>query len=308
MEIITEDAHGRRYRLHVTVDGCNYPPGISDGVIPDGAWADLPPGQTYIVPREGDGQIAINGSVPGRILVAGETLILTFRDGRVADMEPHDSHVVRHLRQTQIAYAEQRGDPDWNNLAVVGFGVNPDIKRLIGTALLDAKKSHTVHIALGHSASLGGDVDSVIHCDLVARDPTVTLDRKSILERGQWRLNATDWRLDCNAIEAPEEWRLSLTQVQRSGLRTTRDTGRLLRTWNDGRGRWNSTLVGADVTARQAARLYDLLPEGGAAIALTELMRRAGESGLTKDDEQVQRLLWVMRRYDLVRMPGERGG
>lgn len=314
MEITTEDTRGQKYRLQVTLDGRNYPPGISDGVIPDGAWANLPPGETYVVPRDANGQIAVNGSVPGRLLVAGEALILTLRDGRVADMQPQESHVVRHLMHTQIAYAEGRGDPHWRNLAEVGFGVNPAIKRLTGVALLDSKMSHTAHVALGHSASLGGDVESVIHCDLIAREPTVTLDGKPIFDRGQWRLNVTDWRPDIATDAAPELWQRSLAQVQRSGLRVaqgdhsqgTASSGRLLYTWNDGRGRWNTMPVGSDLTARLAARLYDLLPEGGGAISLPELLHQAGSAGI--EPEQVIRLLWVLRRFDLIRAPGESGG
>lgn len=302
MEITTEDSRGQRYRLRVTVDGRNYPPGITDGVIADGAWANLPPGETYIVPRDGEGEIAINGSIPGRVLIGAEKLILTFQAGRLVDMQRQDSHAARHLWQTQVAYAEERGDPNWSNLAEVGFGVNPVIKRLVGKELVDEKKSHTAHIALGHSASLGGDVDSVVHCDLVVRDPTVTLDGKPILDRGQWRVNASDWRLDLSTVEPPGEWMGSLTKVQRSGLRATSDNGRLLRTWSDGRGRWNSTPVGAETTARIAARLWNLLPEGGNAIALSELVQGVAAE---LSYEQVLRLLWIMRRYDLVRLPGE---
>jgi leucyl aminopeptidase (aminopeptidase T) len=308
LEVTTEDARGQRFRLRVMIDGLNYPPGISDGVISNGAWANLPPGETYVIPCDAHGQIAINGSIPGRLLVAGETLVLTFKDGRLTDMEPRESHVVRHLMQTQIAFAEARGDPNWANLAEVGFGVNPAVKRLTGAPLLDTKTSHTVHIALGHSASLGGDVESAIHCDLTARDPSVTLDEKPILDKGQWRLNVTDWRLDMGSAEAPAIWQHSVSQVQRTGLRVARDnpqgtpgTGRLLYTWNDGRGRWNTIPVGSDATARLAARVYDLVPEGGTAIGLPDLIREAGAAGI--ETEQALRVLWVLRRFDILRTP-----
>jgi hypothetical protein len=312
LEISTEDARGQKYRLDVTFDSRNYPPGISDGVIPDGAWANLPPGETYVVPRDANGQIAINGSLPDRVFLAGEALILTFRDGCLADMEPHDSPAVRHMMRTQVAFAEGRDDPHWRNLAEVGFGVNPAIKRLVGVELLDGKMSHTIHVAIGHSAILGGDVESVIHCDMTTREPTVTLDGKPILEKGRWRLNVTDWRLDAAILDPPEPWQRNLSHVQRSGLRAARDnpqgtagSGRLLYRWNDGRGRWNTTPVGSDATARSAARLYDLIPEGGGVIPFPELVRRAASAGI--EQEQLVRLLWVLRRYDLVRAPGETG-
>ncbi len=250
-----------------------------------------------------NGRFAVNGSLPGRVMAPGESIILNFREGRLADIEPHDSPAVRHLQRTQIAYAEGRGDPNWSNLAEIGFGLNSTIKRLTGIEVLDEKMSHTIHVALGHSVSLGGDVESAIHCDMIARDPTVTLDGKPILDRGQWRLNVSDWRQDCSVLEVPRAWRLSVTQVRRSGKRDERDNGRLLCTWNDGRGRWNSVAVGSDATARLAARLYDLLPESASAVTIDDLTSRAVGAGLTRD--QVMRLLWLLRQYDLVRCPGE---
>jgi leucyl aminopeptidase (aminopeptidase T) len=303
LEIVTYDARDQVYRLRVELDGRSYPPGITDGIIPEGAWANLPPGETYIVPRDGNGRFAVNGSLPGRVMAPGESIILNFREGRLADIEPHDSPAVRHLQRTQIAYAEGRGDPNWSNLAEIGFGLNSTIKRLTGIEVLDEKMSHTIHVALGHSVSLGGDVESAIHCDMIARDPTVTLDGKPILDRGQWRLNVSDWRQDCSVLEVPRAWRLSVTQVRRSGKRDERDNGRLLCTWNDGRGRWNSVAVGSDATARLAARLYDLLPESASAVTIDDLTSRAVGAGLTRD--QVMRLLWLLRQYDLVRCPGE---
>ena len=128
------------------------------------------------------GEIVINGSLPGKVLGPGEELLLTFRDGRLADMQPEDGPAARHLRATQIAYAERRGDPNWTNLAEIGFGLNPAIHDLTGVALVDEKKAHTVHIGLGHSTSLGGNVESVIHCDLVIERPTVYVNGRLILK------------------------------------------------------------------------------------------------------------------------------
>ena len=130
LDLVTEDSRGQEYRLAVQVGGWNYPPGVSDGVIRDGTWDNLPPGEVYVVPRDGEGQVAINGSLPGKLLAQGEELILTFRDGRLAEMGPENGPAARHLRATQIAYAERRGDANWPNLAEIGFGLNPAIHRV----------------------------------------------------------------------------------------------------------------------------------------------------------------------------------
>jgi hypothetical protein len=304
MEIITSDSQGRKYRLAVQIGGWDYPPGIDDGVITDGAWSNLPPGETYVVPQDGNGKIVINGSMPGRVLVPGEDLILTFRDGKLVEMQPDDSPAVRFLYETQISHAQRLGDPNWSNLAEVGFGLNPAVRDLTGIGLVDAKKADTVHVGLGHSASLGGDVDSVIKCDLVTERPTVILDGKVLLEMGQWRVNEPDWRPDHRNVLFPGGWWESITAIYRSGVRAERDHDRLVCHWNTGPGRRDSTPVGSEPTARLAAKFYDLLPERRDRTTVEELLVRAEQAGLERNT--IPALLWVLRQYDLVRLPGER--
>ncbi len=300
MELVTADSRGQEYRLIVEIGGWNHPPGISDGVIPDGAWGDLPPGEVYIVPQDGNGQIVINGSLPGKVLSQGEELILTFQDGRLATMQPEAGPAARHLRTTQIAYAERRGDSNWPNLAEIGFGLSPAIHDLTGIAPVDEKKGHTIHIGLGHSIGLGGDVESVIHCDLVVKRPTVYVNGRLILKKGDWRVNEADWRLDHRTVAIPDGWWTGLAQIRRSGIRTERDAGRLVGVWNAGRGRWDSTPAGNEQTARLAARLYDLLPEGGDPVSKATLLAYAAHAGLPIP--VVPGVLWVMHLYDLVRL------
>ena len=299
LDLVTEDSRGQEYRLAVDIGGWNYPPGVSDGVIRDGTWDNLPPGEVYVVPRDGEGQVAINGSLPGRLLAQGEDLILTFRDGRLAEMGPENGPAARHLRATQIAYAERRGDANWPNLAEIGFGLNPAIHDLTGVEILDSKKAHTLHIGLGHSVSLGGVVESAIHCDMIVRRPTVYVNGHLIMKRGDWRVNETDWRLDHRTAAVPNGWWESLGQVRRSGIRTARDAGRLVCVWNAGRGRWDQMPVGSETTARLAARIYDLLPENGGALSKDDILTLAARAGAPPSI--VPALLWVMHRYDLVR-------
>ncbi len=299
LELVTTDVRGAEHRLTVQIGGWDYPPGVSDGVIPDGAWGNLPPGEIYFVPRDGSGEVVINGALPGKLLGAGEELLLTFHQGRLVTMQPEDGPAARHLHATQIAHAERRGDANWTNLAEVGFGLNPAILELTGASLPDQKRAHTVHIALGHSASLGGDVASIIHCDLVIRKPTVFVNGRLILKRGDWRINETDWRLDHRTITVPSGWWDSLSQVRRSGVRAQRDGVRLVCPWNAGGGRWESTPVGNEQTARLAARFYDLLPEGGGGVDVEAVLVAAEHVGIP--DTVLPGLVWIMGLYDLVR-------
>jgi leucyl aminopeptidase (aminopeptidase T) len=299
LDLVTEDGRGQEYRLTVEIGGWNHPPGVSDGVIRDGTWDNLPPGEVYVVPRDAEGQVAINGSLPGKLLAQGEDLILTFRDGRLAEMGPENGPAARHLRATQIAYAERRGDSNWPNLAEIGFGLNPAIHELTGVELVDGKKAHTLHIGLGHSVSLGGVVESAIHCDMIVKRPTVYVNGHLIMKRGDWRVNETDWRLDHRTAAVPSGWWEGIAHVRRSGIRTARDASRLVCVWNAGRGRWDQMPVGSETTARLAARIYDLLPENGGALSKDDILTLAGRAGASPSI--VPALLWVMHRYDLVR-------
>jgi hypothetical protein len=319
LEIITLDAKGRECRLSVQTGGWEYPPEISDGVISDGAWGNVPPGEVYMVPQGGEGVIAVNGSLPGRVLAPGEELALAFRAGWLHEMRPKSGPAARYLHGTQIPCAQERGDQGWTNLAEIGFGLNPAIHELTGVPLVDAKKANTVHIALGHSASLGGNVDSVIHCDLVVERATVRVDGRLLLEAGQWRVNEADWRPDHRTARPPGGWWDSVTGVRRGAIHAERDQVRsagevpvrsagaapvrLVCRWKSGRGRWESIPVGAEPTARLAARLYDLLPDDGQPVAVAALAADGERIGLER--AVLPGLLWVMRQYDVVRFVGE---
>jgi hypothetical protein len=143
-------------------------------------------------------------------------------------------------------------------------------------------------------------VDSAIHCDLVVERPTVLVDGRPILEAGQWRLVEADWRPDHRRVVAPADWWVGITGIGRSATRAERDHDRLICRWNAGRGRWDSTAVGADVTARAAARLYDLLPEGGGMVAKDKVTADAAQIGL--DGATLPALVWIMHRYGVIRV------
>ncbi|MGE5602225.1 MAG: aminopeptidase [Nitrososphaerales archaeon] len=300
LEIVTTDSQRREHRLNVRVGGWDYPPGINDGTIREGAWSNLPPGEVYIVPRDAEGQVVVNGSIPGKVLGPSEELILTFRDGRMVDLQPEDSAAARHLHESQIAYAVRRADGNWSNLAEVGFGLNPAVQDLTGLGIVDEKKAHTVHVAIGHSAGLGGDVESVIHCDMTIRKPTVFVNGRMVMKRGDWRINESDWRLDHRTVTVPVGWWDSMSQIARSGGRTGRESGRLTCVWNAGRGRGDSALIGGEPTARLAARVYDLLPENGSPVSKLRVASLAEQAGVPA--ASLPGLCWIMAQFDLVRM------
>jgi len=300
--ISTTDMHGDEHLLEVEISGWEYPPSIGDGLIPDGAWANLPPGETFTIPMDSQGSIVINGSMPGRVLEPGEELILTVGEGRLLQLQPEDSPAGHHLLKTQIDFAKRHGDLNWSNLAEIGFGVNPAIERLTGIPLIDEKKDGTVHIALGDSGSLGGAVDSAIHCDLMVEKATVTIDGKLLLDKGRWQTDQNSFLPDYRTTKAPVEWWRDAHEIRRSGVRTERLGDQLVRYWNSGPGRWDYLPVGTTQTAHMAALLQAVLPEQRDTISREKLLEAAKRVNL--NEESAANLLWIMCQYDLVLLSG----
>jgi hypothetical protein len=307
LEIISTDHLGGEHRLVVTLPGWESPPAISDGVVDEGRWANLPPGETFILPPDGDGAIAINGSLPGMVLAGADSTVLHFEHGRLVEWTPAEGAATRHLFATQLDPARLKGDDNWSRLAEIGFGANPLISRLTGVEAYDEKKAGTIHIALGGNSELGGHISASIHCDLVVERPTVTIDGRTLLKNGENRLQVTDWLLDVYALardmsDTLATWWRTVTAVHRSMARAEINNGELYRTWAIKSGRCGRLPVGAAPSAKLAARLYELLPENAALIDRKELTERAAQAGIpTRLTPAGIRLLL---QYDLVRVKG----
>lgn len=307
IELQSSRSDGRICRLRAELRGWEFPPGISDGVIPEGSWANLPPGEAFVVPFRAQGEVAINGSLPGRVLGVGEEMVLLFENGRLRSIDPEQGLAAHHLHENQIAHALQHNDPNWSNLAEIGIGLNPIIQRLQGVALVDEKMAGTAHIALGNSALLGGTVDSVIHCDLAINGPTITIDNKPILTQGEWALQAEDWLLDHRYVSIPTGWWEGIRTVRSSGSRGERENGRLFRLWSSRSGRRSQLPVGCDQTARLALKLYGLFQERGIKVPREAIVSQAEQFNI--ESSELPGLLWVLHLYDLIRVHngGEEG-
>lgn len=306
LEIISTDHLGHRHRLVVTLPGWESPPAISDGVVDEGRWANLPPGETFILPTDGDGAIAINGSLPGMVLAGADSTVLHFEHGRLVEWTPAEGAATRHLFTTQLDAARRNGDPNWSRLAEIGFGVNPLIGHLIGVEAYDEKKAGTIHIALGSNSELGGRITASIHCDLIVERPTVTVDNRLLLENGENRLQVTDWLLDIYQQSTDDDdlttWWETVTAVHRTMARTEVNDGELYRTWAIKSGRHGRLAVGAERSAKLAARLYELLPENAAQIGCKELTARAAQAGIPPS--LMPACVRLLLQYDLVRVKG----
>ncbi len=294
----TWDQKGRAHQLTAKLAPWERLPVISDGVIRDGAWGNVPSGETYIAPLEetAHGSIVINGSLPGLVLMPRAELVLHFRQGRLTHVEPNDSPAARHLFDTQLHVGRNQNDPNWNNLAEIGLGANEQITALTGVPLLDEKMYGTAHIALGDSTDMGGMISSLVHCDMVCTQPHVRVDGKSILSDGEIVVDPAIWREDYRALRLPHAW-ANKKLVRRTVIEASVDArGRLRRQWDASSGGVCSLPVGDDQSALRAAELWQFLKQNSTSLALHQL----GSSFDHSSPSQTNRLVYLLERYGLV--------
>lgn len=177
---------------------------VSSGVIsaPDTA-GNLPSGETYIVPYEGERE-----GEPSR----SSGILPVELDGEVVRYEIERNRVCRVIGDGVVAQreAEQlQREPAYGNLAELGLGVLGDFGiEPTGIVLLDEKLGP--HIAFGRSDHFGGSVgprdfsspDAVVHIDRVyvpQLQPRVAVDSADLtLDDGR---NVPLWRAGGYAID-----------------------------------------------------------------------------------------------------------
>lgn len=281
--LTTWDSQSSKYVLEADIGGWDQIPVASDGVIPRGAWGNIPGGETYIAPVLGtaNGQIVINVALPGLSLYQAESprklwqeeAILHFKEGilvRYHTLSDAISQVLEHERQ----YAEAQGDLNWRSLAEIGLGTNRSIQSATGVSLVDEKMYGTAHIAIGDNIHHGGTSKSVIHCDMVTF-ARVEVDRKAILADGQICFDPDEW------FERFSDVRLRGVQqaeahIRYSGNEYVEDRQMLYRVSDSGAGRILKVLVGDSETAKRAVHVMRLLPIDRRYVSIESLVEQAG--------------------------------
>ncbi|BCW92431.1 MAG: hypothetical protein ACOY7U_00925 [Acidobacteriota bacterium] len=166
-------------------------PEVDDGFLPRNKEGDriinLPSGETFIVPYEGEkpGQPSqTEGEIPW--VEAGELVVFVVKGNRIVEVRG-EGPVASRFRQVFAS------DPARTNVAEVAFGCNPKAA-VTGIVLEDEKAGF--HWAYGRSDHLGGSVgvaaflspQTVVHQDLVyAQGNPVTVAEAYVL-RGSERL------------------------------------------------------------------------------------------------------------------------
>ncbi len=173
---------------------------VSSGRFPDkGTAGNLPSGETYIVPYEGEGAepSRTGGVLP--VQVGPEMVLFLVQENRAIYVDGEGDASIEE--RTKLL-----AEPAYGNMAELGFGVLGDFGlRPIGEILLDEKLG--LHVAFGRSDHFGGSVGparfsapaSVVHLDRIyipAVQPRISLESvvlsyedgtsEAIIEKGRY--------------------------------------------------------------------------------------------------------------------------
>jgi leucyl aminopeptidase (aminopeptidase T) len=142
------------------------------------AFGNLPCGEGFIAPLNGDGTIVASSLAP--LGLSDTPAVLTVKDGHIVAAE-------HGLGPDSLERLRQHGEHG-TNLAELGVGTN-DRARLTGNILEDEKILGTVHVAFGASAGIGGTVSVPIHLDVVILDASLEIDGRPVLDAGAYVLD-----------------------------------------------------------------------------------------------------------------------
>lgn len=299
MSLVTRTWNGEEHTLRIPLRPWERLPIISDGLIQRGSWGNVPSGETYIAPPEGlaSGSIVINGSVPERRLEEGEEIILSFEAGWLQNWRDNHRISADHPLAPSIAFAGLQGDHNWRNLAEVGLGVNPRVLELTGRALCDEKKYGTFHIALGDNIDMGGQIASVVHCDMVCVNGEVLVDGKMLICGGEIVARHEEWYEDHHTLSPPSSWTVNTT-IMATALDWLEDEdGQLCRAWDTSSGKLCSIPVGRTESARLATRVFNTIHQRGYSLTFEELASLLGTDNMV----ELFQLTYLLHQYGLVR-------
>ena len=142
-----------------------------------GVFGNLPSGEIYIAPIEdsAEGVLVIDKCLPGMLLTEPARVI--FEKGSVTQVEGGAG--AEFLRSAFT----QHGDSA-RVIAELGIGTNP-MARLQGNIITDEKVLGTIHVAVGRSDFFGGKNVATTHIDGVVGQPTLEIDGKVLIEKGE---------------------------------------------------------------------------------------------------------------------------
>jgi leucyl aminopeptidase (aminopeptidase T) len=172
-----------------TPTGTNFTASIADrpgnshsGIVSKpGAYTAVPNIEANISPVEGssEGTIVIDGSIPNfGVGVVEVPVVYKVKNGVIYEI----SGGKEAARLDSMSKAVN--DPAAYNIAQIAIGLNPECKQVNGHMGNDHGAYGRVHIGIGTSSSLGGNIKAPLHYDVVMEKATMVIDGKVVLEDG----------------------------------------------------------------------------------------------------------------------------
>lgn len=143
-----------------------------------GSFSNLPAGEAYIAPIEGDsdGTIVFDGSFGG-IGTLREPIKIEIKEGYVSSLSGGKE-------AEELKKIFEKAGKSGTNVAELGMGTNEKAE-ISGNILEDEKVMGTLHVAFGDNSTFGGLIESSIHLDGVIKSPTLYIDDIKIMEKGR---------------------------------------------------------------------------------------------------------------------------
>jgi aminopeptidase len=164
--------------LRVKVEGRRR--NIDDGIISREDYdsgdrgANLPAGELFIAPHETVGSGSLYCPITSDRV--SEKLVrdvhLEFKDGKIlldkTTAAKNGDALLSSFKECEQVDKGKYDPVRTRNLAELGIGYNPSIKKAIGYILTDEKVTGTVHLAFGSNNTYGGKSESTMHWDFVS--------------------------------------------------------------------------------------------------------------------------------------------
>ncbi len=169
------DSKGTDFRVKVSGRFIN----IDDGIISKQDYdrgdrgANLPAGELFIAPveTEGGGTLFCPLTQDRMTDVLVRDVMIEFEDGVLqldkVRASKNKSSLVSSFRQCEEIDKTRYKPVRTRNVAELGIGLNPRIKKATGYILTDEKITGTVHLAFGLNKGYGGKSESTMHWDFV---------------------------------------------------------------------------------------------------------------------------------------------
>ena len=166
-------------KLDFTIEGRT--PGFFNGCCHDGRGLSSASVEVYVAPveTETNGTLILDGSM-GYIGVVDRPVRVELRGGKIVEIE--DSPSGRRFKE----FLSRFHDPE-NMVVAAEFGIGLNThSRCDGNCYIEDESTYgTFHIGFGRNIALGGVQDASGHYDLVTHNPTIYVDNRMIMERGE---------------------------------------------------------------------------------------------------------------------------